>query len=73
MNALLALLAFIETPVGSALLAKIPTLVTDVIGIWQKSGALTTQMVADYLASQQAFDTLCPQRPAVVAVPLAVK
>jgi hypothetical protein len=73
MNALLALIAFIETPTGSALLAKIPTLVTDVIGIWQKSGVLTTQMVADYLASAPAFATLCPQRPAVVAVPLVVK
>ena len=62
MNLLATLFAFVQTPVGSALLAEIPTLVTDVIGIWHKSGALTTQMVADYLASAPAFNTLVPQK-----------
>ena len=62
MQLLLALGAFIETPVGQAVLAAIPTLVTDVIGIWHKTGVLTTQEVADYLASQQAFDALVPKK-----------
>jgi len=63
MTALAALLAFVETPAGGAILAAIPTLVTDVIGIWTKSGVLTPQMVADYLASAQAFDQLVPKKP----------
>lgn len=62
MTALAALLAFIETPAGGAILAEVPTLITDVIGIWHKSGLLTTQMIADYLASQQAFDALVPKK-----------
>ena len=74
MTALAALVAFISTPAGSAILLEIPTLVKDVIGIWHQNGTLTTKMIADYLASQQAFDTLVPLRsPGVVAVPLAVK
>lgn len=63
MTALAALMAFVESPVGAAIVAEVPTLVTDVIGIWHKSGVLTTQMVADYLASAQAFDVLVPKKP----------
>lgn len=62
MTALAALVAFISTPAGSAILAEIPTLVTDIIGIWHKSGVLTAQMVADYLASAEAFDVLVPKK-----------
>lgn len=64
MQLLLALGAFIETPVGRAVLAAIPSLVQDVVSIWHKSGILATQEVADYLASQQAFDKLVPKKPA---------
>ncbi len=64
MQALLALGAFIETPLGKAILSAIPTLVNDVVTIWHQNGTVTTQNVADYLASQQAFDVLVPKRPA---------
>ena len=63
MQILLALAAFIETPAGAAAVAAIPTLAGDIISIWHKSGVLTTQMIADYLATQQAFDTLVPKKP----------
>ena len=63
MTALAALLAFVETPAGGAILAAIPTLVTDVISIWTKAGVLNAQMVADYLSSAQAFDQLVPKKP----------
>lgn len=62
MTLLASLMAFIETPVGSALLAEVPTLIQDVIGIWHKNGVLTTQMVADYLATAPTFDQLSPKK-----------
>lgn len=61
-QAIIALLAFVETPLGKAILAAIPTLVNDVITIWHQNGTLKTSDVAAYLASQQAFDTLCPPK-----------
>ena len=62
MQLLLALGAFVETPVGQAVLSAIPTLVSDVVSIWHKSGVLTAQEVADYLATQKAFDQLVPKK-----------
>lgn len=62
MTALLALGAFLDTPLGKAIIAAIPTLVQDVVTIWHQNGTVTTQEVAAYLASQQAFDQLVPKR-----------
>jgi hypothetical protein len=59
---ILTLLAFIDTPLGKAIIAVIPTFVNDVVAIWHQNGTIKTQDVADYLASQKAFDTLCPPK-----------
>jgi hypothetical protein len=69
MNVLASLVAFIQTPVGSALLMQIPTLVTDIVGIWHKNGTINANDVAAYLSTQQAFDVLCPPKPAPVTLP----
>jgi len=62
MTAIAGLLAFIETPVGQALIALVPTLVTDVIGIWHKNGTITSEDIAAYIASQKSFDSLVPKK-----------
>ena len=62
MQALLALGAFIETPLGQAIVAAIPTLVGDIVKIWHQNGTVSTQEIATYLASQAAFDTLVPKK-----------
>jgi hypothetical protein len=64
MNVIAALVAFIESPAGAAVIAVMPNLVNDVISIWHTQGVLTPQAIADYLKSQQAFDTLVPKKPA---------
>ena len=65
-TALAALVAFVESPVGVAFIAKVPTLVQDIIGIWHSNGTLpSAQVIADYLASAQAFNTLVPPKTTV--------
>ena len=68
---LATLLAFLETPTGKAAVAAIPGLVTDLFTIGAQKGLVTSADVASYLASQQAFDTLCPAKPAPAVVATA--
>lgn len=62
MNLLLALVAFLETPVGKAIIAVVPTLIEDVIAIWHKDGTITSDDIVNYIASQKSFDSLVPPR-----------
>ena len=62
MEALLALGAFMETPLGKAIISAIPTLVEDIVKIWHQNGTVSTQEIATYLASQKSFDSLVPKR-----------
>lgn len=62
MTQLLSLVAFLETPLGQALVSVVPTLLQDVIGIWHKNGTVSTQDIVDYVSSQKSFDALVPQR-----------
>lgn len=62
MQLLLTLGAFIETPLGQAIILAIPTFVQDVIGIWHKEGKITTVEIAEYLADQKTFDELVPKK-----------
>jgi hypothetical protein len=59
---LAALLAFVATPAGEAAVAAIPGLVGQLFTIGAQKGLITAQDIADYLASQQAFDTLVPKK-----------
>lgn len=63
MTLIASLVAFLGTPAGVALVAAIPTLAGDIISIWHKSGAVTTQDIADYIASGKSFDALVPKKP----------
>jgi hypothetical protein len=63
MTLIMSLLAFVNTPLGQALVKVVPTLVEDVIGIWHKSGVVTDKDIVDYIASQKSFDDLVPKRP----------
>jgi hypothetical protein len=65
MTFLASLLAFVQTPVGQAAVAAIPGLVQQLFTIGMQKGLVSAKDIADYLATQQAFDTLCPQKPAV--------
>lgn len=62
MTALLSLVAFLETPIGQALVSIVPTLVQDIIAIWHKDGTITSQDITDYIASQKSFESLVPKR-----------
>jgi hypothetical protein len=62
MTAIAGLLAFVATPVGQALVALVPTLIEDVIGIWHKDGTVTDQDIIAYIASQKSFDSLVPKK-----------
>jgi hypothetical protein len=48
--------------VGQALVALVPTLIEDVIGIWHKDGTVTDQDIIAYIASQKSFDSLVPKK-----------
>jgi hypothetical protein len=63
-SAILSLVAFIETPVGQALVAVVPTLIQDVIGIWHKDGTITSADIVAYIAAQKSFDSLVPKKTA---------
>ena len=43
-------LQFLNSPAGQAIMAAVPELVTDVIKILHKSGALTAQDIADHFS-----------------------
>jgi hypothetical protein len=60
---LATLFAFLQTPVGEAAVAAIPGLVSQLFAIGHQSGAVTAADIAAYLSSQQAFDSLVPQKP----------
>ncbi len=60
---LTVLFAFLQTPVGTAAVAAIPGLVTELFAIGHQKGLVTAKDIADYIASQQAFDALVPQKP----------
>jgi hypothetical protein len=62
MTAILGLLAFLDTPLGKALVKVVPTLVEDVIGIWHKDGTVTDADLVAYVASQKSFDVLVPKK-----------
>lgn len=49
---LAALMAFLSTPLGSAIGAEIPDLAGKLVGIWTKNGKLTPQEIADYVEAQ---------------------
>jgi hypothetical protein len=74
MSFLAALFAFLQTPVGSAAVAAIPGLVTELFTIGHQKGLVTAKDIADYLSTQEAFDTLVPKKdaPPVVLPPGAV-
>jgi hypothetical protein len=59
-----SLLAFIESPLGQALVKIVPTLVEDVIGIWVKNGTVSAADITAYIASQKSFDVLVPPKTA---------
>lgn len=59
---LAALFAFIETPAGIAAVTAIPNLVEQVITIGAQKGQITAADIAEYVASQQAFDKLVPKK-----------
>lgn len=62
MTLLASLMAFLATPAGQALVAVVPTLAGDIIAIWHKSGAITTEDLANYLATSKPFDVLVPKK-----------
>jgi hypothetical protein len=62
MTFIATLFAFLQTPVGIAAVSAIPNLVTELFTIANQKGLVTTKDIADYLASQEAFDTLCPKK-----------
>jgi hypothetical protein len=61
-NLIADFLSFISTPLGQALVKAVPTLISDVIGIWHKSGTITSDDIVNYVASQKSFEALVPKR-----------
>lgn len=59
---LATLFAFLQTPVGAAAVAAIPGLVEELFSIGHQKGLVTTKEIADYIASQEGFDTLVPKK-----------
>jgi hypothetical protein len=62
MTFLASLIAFVESPVGTALIAKIPNLVETIIADAVAKGAVTSADIIAYLGTQEAFDTLVPKK-----------
>jgi hypothetical protein len=69
---LATLFAFLQTPVGAAAVAAIPGLVTELFTIGHQKGSVTAKDIADYLATQEAFDTFVPKHTPIVVPPGAV-
>lgn len=57
-----AAIAFLASPLGISLVTSAPQLVAELIGIWHKEGKITTQEIADYIASQIPGDVLVPKK-----------